>query len=81
MFVEVGDGTGPGVGNEGVVVEVESAVLVADGLDEAGAAVERDARPYRAPVPRARFPTNRIECGDRSKNISTAVWCTKFCAN
>ena len=36
LFVEMGDGAYPSVGNKGVVVEVESAVLVTDGGDEAG---------------------------------------------
>ena len=35
--MEVGDCTGPGVGNEGVVVEVEFAILVADRGDAARA--------------------------------------------
>ena len=36
LFVEMGDGANPVVGDEGVVVEVESAVLVANGGGEAG---------------------------------------------
>ena len=35
LFVEVGDRADPAVGDEEVVVEIEFAVLVADGLDEA----------------------------------------------
>ena len=72
LFVEVGDGANPEVGDEGVIICVESTILVADGLDEAGAAVERDARPYQAHAPRIPFPANRIECRDRSKRIRTA---------
>lgn len=41
------DGFGPESVGQIVVVEVKAAVLVADGRNEAGAAVERDARPYR----------------------------------
>ena len=58
LFVEVGDGANPEVGNEGVVVEVESAVLVADGLDEARAGRPVVA-PYRFPIPDSRFPIPR----------------------
>ena len=49
--MEVGDGAGPGVGNEGVVVDIESAVLVADGGNETGAG-RPVAAPYRATVTR-----------------------------
>ena len=44
LFVEMGDGAGPEVGYEGVVVEVEFAVLVADGLDESGCGRARQAK-------------------------------------
>ena len=79
LLVEVGDGTDPAVGDEGVVVEVESAVLVADGLDEARAGRPVVA-PYRFTIPNCRFPIpdsrfrfDWIECSDRSKSIRTAI--------
>ena len=40
--MEVGDGFNPKIGDEGVVVDVEFAVLVADGRNEAGAQVVCD---------------------------------------
>ena len=55
MFVEVGDGADPEIGNEGVVVCVESAILVADGLDEARAGRPVVA-PYRFTIPDSPFP-------------------------
>ena len=49
LFVDVGDGFGPEVGGEIVIVEIKSAVLVADGGDETGAG-RPVAAPYRAAV-------------------------------
>ena len=63
LFVEVGDGFNPEIGDEGVVVAVELASLVADGGDKAGAAVERDARPYQ----------DGIECRDGAEGVGAAV--------
>ena len=79
MFVEMGDGFHPEIGGKSIVVEIESAVLVADGLDEARAGRPVVA-PYRFPIPDSRFRFYWIECSDRSKNIRATVWRTKFCA-
>ena len=67
--MEMRDGTDPAVGGYGVVVCVEGAVLVADGLDEAGAGRPVVA-PYRFPIPNSRFYW--IECCNRSQRIRTA---------
>ena len=75
LFVKMGDGTDPIVGRKFIVICVKSSIPMANGLDKTGAAVERDARPYQASVPRSLFPIplfHGIECSDRSKRIRTA---------
>ena len=55
LFVEMGDGADPEIGDEGVIICVESTILVADGLDEARAGRPVVA-PYRFTIPNSRFP-------------------------
>ena len=59
LLVEVGDGADPGVGCKLVVVEVKLAVLVANGLHEAGAGVISD---------------YRVECSHRAENVGAATY-------
>ena len=63
--MQVDNRANPGIGRKLVVVEVELAVLVANGRDEAGSGRD-EARPSRA----------RLESGYRPERVRAAVGCT-----
>ena len=82
----MGDSAGPGVGHEGVVVDIKGAIFMADGGDEAGAgrtpaSASRTAfgwgipvvAPYRFPIPRSPFPFNRVIGRDGAEGVGAAV--------